>query len=69
MPQSLTNGAGGNNSILSMNIPVCQGYRMNTGQMDSNVIIIANSTGPPHDEFPIEGFNQLIGDYTIKLIF
>jgi len=68
MPQSLTNGAGENNSASSMNIPICQGYRLDSGQMDPDVIIVANSQSPPYDQFPIEGFTQLYS-YIVKLIF
>ena len=67
MPQSIDNGAGANSTKASSNIPVCQAYRMDTGQMEPSVYIIAN-TSNNFNIFPVGGLNSL-RIYSIKFIF
>ena len=67
MPQSISNGAGGNNSLVTSNMPVVQAYRLDTGQMDTSVYVVAN-TSNNFNQFPVSGMNGLIV-YNIKLIF
>ena len=67
MPQSITNGAGENNSLVTSNIPVVQAYRLDSGQMDTSVYDVAN-TSNNFNQFPVSGMNGLI-IYNIKFIF
>jgi hypothetical protein len=67
MPASISNGAGANSSLINMNPPIMQAYRLSNGQLITTTSITLNTISN-FNQFQIGGLSSLVNNQ-IRLTF